>query len=43
MAEGNISFYKIGFRALFDEQQIEAFLQRCVRPAREKRTHDRAA
>lgn len=34
MAAGAISFYKVGWRTLFDDAQIEAYLESVRRPAR---------
>jgi excisionase family DNA binding protein len=34
MAAGAISFYKVGWRTLFDEAQIEAYLASVRRPSR---------
>jgi excisionase family DNA binding protein len=33
MAAGEISFYKVGWRTLFDEAQIKEYLARVCRPA----------
>lgn len=37
MAAGVISFYKIGWRTLFDESQIEDYLASVRHPAREEK------
>ncbi len=43
ITDGLISYYKVGWQILFDNQQIEAYLSSCKNGSRGRRTQENAS
>lgn len=43
ITKGLISYYKVGWQVLFDNQQIEAYLTSCKNGSRKRGTHKNAS
>ncbi len=42
ITDGLISYYKVGWQVLFDDEQIQAYLSKCENGSRKRRTHKNA-
>ncbi len=42
ITDGLISYYKVGWQVLFDDEQIQAYLSKCKDGSRARRTHKNA-
>lgn len=43
IADGSISYFKVGWQVLFDNEQIQAYLSKCLNGSRARKTHKNAS